>query len=287
MDTVVRRRELAEFLKTRRARLTPADVGIIGGLRRRTPGLRREEVAELAGMGLAWYTWLEQARDIHVSNDVFNAIARALRLSSDERAHLFALAHGTGPAAPMQASVGTVRVTDAEQLVLDALDPNPAHIRDDRWDLLAWNSSFAEATRFDQVPIADRNLLWLMFTHPVTVELTADWEAEARFAVAQFRFECARRLDDPGVLGLVARLSDMSSEFRKWWSNHDVTCGVGSTTEWRRPPTGDPVRFQRTVFPVESAVDPALHGACRRLSVLVPIATVDTSPGAAALAGAA
>jgi transcriptional regulator with XRE-family HTH domain len=240
-------------------------VGLIGGFRRRTPGLRREEVADLAGLGIAWYTWLEQGRKINVSDDVLMAIARALRLNTDETAYLFLLA---SPMRPLTAS--GEEVSPSQQAVLDALDPNPAHIRDDLWNLLAWNRSFALATGFDQIPQEDRNLLWLIFTHASTTELIADWKTTAAFAVAQFRFECSSNLEDPGVIELVERLREVSPEFEEWWDRCEVDCGVGSFTEWAHP--AGSMSFQRIVFPVESTSDPGLHGGARnRLNVLVPV----------------
>src|SRR5690242_3470091 len=132
-----KRVELAQFLRTRRARVLPVDVGLPGGGRRRTPGLRREEVAQLADVGVSWYTWLEQGRDIHVSEPLLERLARALRLTPTERAHLFALAQGRPAASPLIAPAG---VSEALQRVLD-VHPFPALVATMRWDYLAWNTA--------------------------------------------------------------------------------------------------------------------------------------------------
>src|SRR5437868_5837754 len=159
-----RRQALADFLRQRRARLSPTDVGLPPGFRRRTPGLRREEVAQLANMGTSWYVWLEQGRDVHPSAQVLESLAQALRLTLNERRHLFLLA---GQPLPPRAFPLEESASPTLQRVLDDLNPNPAYIMGRRWDYLAWNKaanglfSISEATS----PYT-RNLLWRVFTNP-------------------------------------------------------------------------------------------------------------------------
>jgi transcriptional regulator with XRE-family HTH domain len=268
MRDVVRRRELAQFLRSRRERITPESIGLQFYGPRKTPGLRREEVADLAGLGLAWYTWLEQARPISVSEDVLCAIARALRLTDDERSHLLML--GRTNRTPRDVRDEERDVVGFEHLaVLTALDPNPAHIRDEHWNVLAWNRTFAALTGVATLPHDEQNLLWIIFTDQRAMELHADWGDATGFAVAQFRFECARRLQDPEVVELVERLHDVSPEFARLWNKHEVDSGIGSVVEWRHRNTG--MVFERAVYPIESAFDPGLvHGPRRRMTVHVP-----------------
>jgi transcriptional regulator with XRE-family HTH domain len=267
MRDTVRRRELAQFLRSRRERITPESIGLRSYGARKTPGLRREEVADLAGLGLAWYTWLEQARPISVSDDVLCAIARALRLSDDERSHLLML--GRTNRTPRDVRVEPDVVGFEHLAVLTALDPNPAHIRDEHWNVLAWNRSFAALTGVATLPVDEQNLLWIIFTDQHAFDLHVDWRDAAAFAVAQFRFECARRLQDPEVVELIDRLHDVSPEFARLWNFHEVHSGIGSTVEWRHHEAG--MVFERAVYPIESAYDPGLvHGPRRRMTVHVP-----------------
>lgn len=264
MGDVVRLQEMAAFLRSRRARIAPETVGFLRSPRRRAKGLRREEVADLAGVGITWYTWLEQGRDIRVSDDVLASIARALRLDADETEHLFSLAR---PPRPPAAAPVAECVPRRYQAVLDALNPNPAHIRDRRCNLLAWNAAFASATGFDQAPPEERNLLWLLFTEPSAKELVADWSEVAEVAVAQFRFESGPFLDDPRLSELLADLRGRSPEFCEWWSLYDVYSTAGSHTEWQHPAIGH-LEFERCSF----ALDSADAGADQRLlNVLMPV----------------
>jgi transcriptional regulator with XRE-family HTH domain len=159
----VRRDELASFLRSRRERLRPEDVGLTPYGRRRTPGLRREEVAQLAGVGVTWYTWLEQGRDINVSTQVLEALARTLHFDRHEHAHLMALA-GAPDATPLKQCP---TVTPGVLTLLGQLDPSPAVVMNARRDLLAHNDAYLRIfPELLEVPAADRNLLWLLFTHP-------------------------------------------------------------------------------------------------------------------------
>src|SRR4051794_9201609 len=170
-----RRDELASFLRNRRERITPLDVGLPVVGRRRTPGLRREEVAQLAGVGVTWYTWLEQGRDIHPSPEVLEAIARTLQLDRTERQHLLTLAGApfdpaSGPAC--YAASPTVRS------LLDQLEPFPAVVQNSRYDLLAYNGAYGHlVVDLDELPPEDRNSLWLLATHPAYRAALPDWEA--------------------------------------------------------------------------------------------------------------
>jgi transcriptional regulator with XRE-family HTH domain len=235
-EDALRRRELADFLRTRRAALRPQDVGLDGGGRRRTPGLRREEVALLAGVGSTWYTWLEQARDVRASRAVLEAIGEALRLTEAERAHLVRLGRGEeretrGPAG--EEVSGTLRRLIAH------LGPNPAYLLGRRWDFLAWND--ATAALFGdpgELPPQERNHVWLTFTDPLRRELVTDWEDTARVICARFRADAARQVGDPAFEALVARLKEASPEFRRLWRRHEVVGDVSGRKELEHPTAG-------------------------------------------------
>jgi transcriptional regulator with XRE-family HTH domain len=215
-----RRVELGSFLRARRERIAPESVGLPGGGRRRTPGLRREEVAQLAGVGVTWYTWLEQARDINVSAPVLDAIARALRLDQRERAHLFTLSATVDLEAESRRCAA---LAPGYQRFLDQLDPFPAVAMSWRYDILAYNTAY----RFlrcdlEQIPLEERNFLWLFFTHSAYVDFVEDRDNWGRQAVAKFRTQLATRLDDPLGQELVSRLLAASPFFAEIWSRHDV-----------------------------------------------------------------
>lgn len=206
-----RRTELASFLRSRRDRITPADVGMPPGLRRRTPGLRREEVAQLAGVSITWYTWLEQGRPINVSGQILDAIARTLQLDIAERDHLYRLAEVPVP----EVSTGADRITPAVQAVLDAITTVPAAALNSRWDMLGWNTAAAEADRA-------RNVLWEMFTTPACCRCFVNRDAGLPHIVASFRAAFGQHLDDPAWIGLIRELTSASGEFARRWATHDI-----------------------------------------------------------------
>ncbi|WP_432588353.1 helix-turn-helix transcriptional regulator [Streptomyces sp. HD1123-B1] len=215
----IRRGELAAFLRSRRERITPEQVGLVRGRRRRTPGLRREEVAHLSTVGVTWYTWLEQARDIHVSAQVLDAIARALLLDRSERAHLFALAGAADPTPASECS----GVSPALQAMLDQLEPFPACVQNSRFDLLAYNSTYRlMLCDLDQVPPEDRNCLWLAFTHEGWRSSLVERDEVIRSMAAKFRAAMAGHVAEPAWKALVKRLEDASPEFREIWARHEV-----------------------------------------------------------------
>ena len=241
------RGELADLLRTRRDRLTPADVGLPAGSRRRTAGLRREEVAQLAGVSTTYYTFLEQGRDVRPSRQVVAALAGALRLSSAERAHLFRLA-GVTPAADDQGHAETVDPVVAAMVA--RLDPYPAYLKGRRWDVLAANrAARALFTDWSARAPGDRNKVWWMFTDPAARKVYVDWEKEAADMLARFRTAAARRLDDPDFIDLIERLHQASPEVRRWWPRYDVRPVGGGTKHLHHPALGD-VLFQHAVLQV-------------------------------------
>jgi transcriptional regulator with XRE-family HTH domain len=212
------RGELAAFLRARREALRPDQVGLPAGRRRRTPGLRREEVAMLAGVSLTWYTWLEQGRRINASHDVLQAIGRALRLDEAGREHLIALTEpGTAAVdAPEEAPTAMGRL-------LDALLPAPAYVLGPYWDVLAWNSAQARLyPRIEELAPPRRNLLWMLFADPATRRLIVDWDIHARQALAEFRSATTSVRNEPRMRALVDLLVAEGHEFADWWSEHDV-----------------------------------------------------------------
>ncbi len=215
-----RRREAGAFLRSRRGRLAPSEVGLPQGFRRRTPGLRREEVAMLAGVGTTWYTWLEQGREIQPSSDVLAALADALRLDAAERHHLFSLYDRP---APERRLPGEEHIGEPLRRMMDGLAGQPAFVLGWRWDILAWNRAAEAVIGPSPRPDGGRsNALDLLFCDPARQRLFVDWETAARGALATFRADCAPYVGDPDFEGLVARLTRLSPEFAAWWPQHDV-----------------------------------------------------------------
>ena len=248
------RSQLADFLRSRRARLTPADVGLPGDSepgRRRTPGLRREEVAELSGVGVTWYTWLEQGRNIPASSQVIEALARALRLSADERRHLRELA---GLDASPRAS-GDDPQPRLRRLV-DAVAPNPASVYDVHFDYLAWNEPYRRI-RHDPAALPDgrRNLLWMMFTDAENRVRMTTWERAARVLLSQFRAAAGRHPGDPRFAELVAALTEASPQFRDWWAQYPVRYFRPAKIRISHPQAG---RITLEMFQLRLEDDPGL-----------------------------
>jgi transcriptional regulator with XRE-family HTH domain len=230
-----RRSELSDFLRTRRARINPSDVGLADGARRRTPGLRREEVALLANIGTTWYTRLEQGLPINVSADVLDGIARALRLTSDERRHLHLLA-GFGPSAPGHEEE---RVSELVSRVLAALEPVPAYVRGRRWDVLAWNRSADALSDFSGAVGPARNLVWRLFRDPNVRCRLGDPQCAMRRTVAQFRAVAAKYPQDPAFNELIDDLRTNSAEFRELWAQHDVLGNADGLKRYVHPELGE------------------------------------------------
>ncbi|GAA4588866.1 helix-turn-helix transcriptional regulator [Planotetraspora phitsanulokensis] len=217
--TDTRRDQLASFLRSRRERVTPQDVGLPPGTRRRTPGLRREEVAQLAGVGVTWYTWLEQGRPINASVQVLDAIARTLRMDSAEREHLYRLAD-----LPEVVEPGADDELDPEiHQILGHLDPVPACVYNSRYDLLAWNAAYAAFfPNLIRQPSCCRNVLWLVFAMPGCCCPILNREQELPQMVAALRGAYARHAGEPAWTALVSRLCAESPEFARMWATHDV-----------------------------------------------------------------
>ncbi|MHC5903825.1 helix-turn-helix transcriptional regulator [Streptomyces sp. S6] len=234
-----RRPELASFLRARRARLTPADVGMAPGLRRRTPGLRREEVAQLSGVGVTWYTWLEQGRPINASAQVLDAVARTLRLDPPEREHLYHLADVPFPAHP---EATTHRVGSEVQCILDALAPRPAVVYNARYDILATNSPYRALFFPEPVPAGTTyNALWRLFTSPEEECPIAYRDEELPLMVATMRSAYGPHAGEPAWEDFVERLSEASPMFARLWTSGDVVV-PGRRVKVFRLRTGDELR---------------------------------------------
>ncbi|MFG3345265.1 helix-turn-helix domain-containing protein [Streptomyces sp. NPDC048018] len=231
----VRRHELAAFLRSRRERISPEQAGLPRGRRRRTPGLRREEVAQLSSVGVTWYTWLEQARPIQVSPQVLDALAAALLLDPTERAHLFALAGQSDP----HPETPCPTVTPALRQLLDQLEPVPAAVQNSRYDFLAYNRTFGRLfCDLDALPREDRNSLWLAFTDEDFRTAVTDLPEVLRSLAGKLRAAMAEHLAEPAWKALLHRLQDASPEFREIWARHDVVDQSGRTKLIRNPRVG-------------------------------------------------
>jgi transcriptional regulator with XRE-family HTH domain len=266
-DAERRRAQLSEFLRIRRESIAPHEVGLPGGGRRRTPGLRREEVAQLADVGSTWYTWLEQGRDVRASRSVLEAIADALQMTAAERSHLIVLGRGeevAGERIPReQASETLVRL-------IENLGSSPACILGRRWDLLTWND--AHAVVFSdplRLPPERRNLIWATFMEPARRTLFTDWAEGAQQVVARFRADSARYVGDPEFDDLIDELKRGSTDFARWWKRHEVVrSGIGRKLLLH--PTAGKMAFEHAVFKLEESPE-------QRLVLYTPLSDDDTA----------
>jgi transcriptional regulator with XRE-family HTH domain len=260
-----RRAELADFLRKRRANLKPDEVGLPNGGRRRTPGLRREEVAHLAGVGTTWYTWLEQGRDVRASLDVLEALSRALRLTPAERTHLVLLGRGEEPP-PCKSDE---RVSPTVRRLIENLGANPAFVMGRRWDYLAWNeAAIAIFGDLGAVPKPARNHVWMHFMDAARREMFPDWERSTRLIAAKFRADSARHIGDPEFERLIASLRKSSPEFCRAWKKHEVARSGEGRKTIVHPVVGTLV-FEHAVFHPQEAPE-------QRLILYSPMPDEDT-----------
>ena len=260
---------LAAFLKDRRTRLDPAAFGFSG--RRRTPGLRREEVAQRANISPTWYTWLEQGRGGAPSADVLNRIASGLMLTEPEREHLFMLGLGRPPEVRYKSTDG---ITPRLQRLLDTLDASPAFVKTATWDVVAWNAAAAVVlTDYGKLPEGQRNLLRQIFSSPSLRAKQHDWEGLARFVVGAFRADAARAGAMSEVSDLVDELSKSSPEFAAFWGENDVRLQSDGLKRIEHPDLGT-VELEYSAFSVDgrpdlgmmvyNPVDPAMAAKIRQ-----------------------
>lgn len=233
-----RRREIADFLKTRRMRRQPEELGLPRGRRRRTPGLRREEVAAAAGVSAEWYTWLEQAREVRPSAQVLTRIGAALRLEHNETRHLLTLG---GYAVPANGSdlPRSVSVSLRLQRLIDQMDFGPAWVFGERWDIVAWNRA-ASVIHGDLATLQgiERNALYQLFLGDRMRSILADWEVHGRACVAKLRAAYASRVDDPWFNELVTMLRTRSEEFERWWNENDIETSQEGVKHYEHPEAG-------------------------------------------------
>ena len=225
---------LGDFLRAHRERMAPEAVGLPAGIRRRTPGLRREELAMLCGISLTWYTWMEQGRDISVSPTALARLATVLRLNQAERAYLFDLARKRDPAS----AVAQDRAVAPPALIaaINAMTM-PAYLLDRAWNASAWNPE-AEALFGGWLDGLDRNLLRFIFLEPAARALICDWPERARRVLAEFRADAGRHLADPAIAELVAALRRESAFFASCWDEHTVLSREGGTRDFQHPRQG-------------------------------------------------
>lgn len=259
-------KELADFLKTRRAKILPSQVGLPLTARRRTPGLRREEVAQLAGIGLTWYTWLEQGRPIHVSASVIESLSKVLLLDKHERIHVYLLANQPLPAdIPVYQSA----VSPVLQHVLDSLVFCPSLVTDQRWNVIAWNKEacllFGD---FDKMNARERNIVWTMFTNKKYKQLFSDWSLYAKSLLGGFRATCGQYIEDSWLVQFINDLKTQSAEFEIWWSLHQIESNSGKYKQLIHPTAGI-LDFEASSFDVSDNMG-------LKMIVHVPLPGTDT-----------
>ncbi len=261
-----RHKEFGDFLKTRRAKILPSQVGLPEGVRRRTPGLRREEVASLSGVGLTWYTWIEQGRPIQVSAQVLESLARTLMLDKQEIIHLYNLA---GQAPPTSFPSYNETVNPMLQHVLDSLEFSPATIMDAHWNVIAWNGAASKLSMdFSKINVYKRNLIRIMFTNEEFRRTFTDWGSAAQGMVARFRAAYGKFADDPWIEEFVNELKSESKEFDLLWSMHNVKMEDSRLKTIVHPVLGK-LDFEETSYMV-------FDNTSLKMNVFTPLAGSDT-----------
>jgi transcriptional regulator with XRE-family HTH domain len=243
-----RRKELAAFLNAIRSRSQPADFGFPAGVRRRTAGLRREEMAQLVGISTTWYTWIEQGREVNISAEALDRLAGSLRLTRGERAYLFEIADRRDPLGNLSES------DDVPPPLIELLDDVgvPAYLMGRYWDMLGWNAAAAELfTGWLDVPRdggePPPNLLRFVFLEARARIFLVDWEVRARRIAAEFRADCRNSLDDPALIRLVDDLAAASADFARFWKQHDVLERQGGERRFQHPRRGE-IRYQQSTL---------------------------------------
>ena len=257
-----RRRELGDFIRAQRERVAPASVGLVAARRRRTPGLRREEVAELSGLSTTWYTWIEQGRDVSVSPTALARLASALRLDRAQRTYLFELAGKRDP----DSGAGDAEELPAAIASCVAAISTPAYVLDRNWNARSWNAAaqrlFTGWLDRSREEDAECNLLRFIFLAPGARVLICDWERRARRVTAEFRAHCGAHLDDAALRGLIAELQRLSPDFARMWEQHGVLGREGGERTFNHPQDGF-LRFEQMTFDLAGHPDV-------KLTILVP-----------------
>jgi len=252
-QAATKRRELGDFLRAHRARLTPISLGLPTGGRRRTPGLRREEVAQSCGMSATWYTWLEQGRDVSASAIALSTLARTLQLTPAERTYLFELAGKRDPSLPEPQDDDGMDAPASLGRAVAAID-GPAYILDSLWNARAWNKQAARLFVGWLDSGSDRNLLRYVFLSPTARKVIPDWQARARRVLAEFRADSSRHLEDATLQALVDDLRRRSRLFARCWSEHAVMDRTGGERTFDHPRHGR-LLYEQVAFAVANRPD--------------------------------
>ena len=262
--SMAQRRAFGDFVRARRENITPAVVGLPVGTRRRTPGLRREELALLCGLSTTWFTWIEQGRDVSVSPHALARLSDALRLGRAERAYLFDLA---GKRDPHQEHGETESIAPAVLACVDAIGC-PAYTLDRRWTARSWNAAAAKLFVGWLDGEEDRNLLRFTFCQPAAQSLICDWENRARRLAGEFRAACSARFDDPELRVFIAGLRQDSRAFAQFWDQHGVLGREGGERTFNHPRDGF-LRYEQATFNLASEPDV-------KLTMLMPSAAAES-----------
>lgn len=238
MKEITVQQSLGEFLRATRERLTPEQVGLPSHGRRRTPGLRREEVAQIANIGLSWYTSIEQGKDVHPSHQVLESLAAALKLSDDERRYLFLLSKSD----ELEEIEIYKEVSKGLERTVFALEPNPAYIMNKYWDVLLWNRAAEFLFRFSSYSEnldTKPNILEQFLTDTLKRQVNSDLEERAKIIIARFRADCARYPQDARLNEMIERFKEKSELFRLWWPRYEVKTVTDCHKVWNHPEIGE------------------------------------------------
>ncbi|GGI45300.1 transcriptional regulator [Paenibacillus marchantiophytorum] len=267
MNTKERLQALSEFLKVHRARIQPSEAGLLSGSRRRTPGLRREEVATIAGVSTTWYTWLEQGREIKMSVQVLDRIAMALQLNEDERQYLFMLA--LEQPAPTTFIDKSPTISPALTRILSELHDCPTIISDRRCNIVGWNQAAAAIfLDFSRIPPEQRNMIWLLFTRKELKALAVNWSDFVKGFLAMFRSYYGQYVADNWYSEFIEKISEQNKDFRTFWDQSDVSTAPDVFIEFRHAKVGK-MLFDLTTLQVQGRTD-------LRCSVYTPAQDSDT-----------